>query len=514
MIMRTKFLKLSYSLFALAVLAGCKKALDISPKQSISSESALSTRDNFNAALTSIYATLKSPRLYGRDLIAIPEVLADNGFATNKSGRLLNEANNVSGAHFTTSVYQLGYQSINQINLLLAKIGDVKDAVSTDRSIWEGQLYFLRGLYYFDLVRVYAYMPGAVVTAQNRGGVPLFTTYTDNVDSARAQLPTRAPIDSVYAQIVRDLVAANSRYITSSFTSTSDVSVANKAAIQGLLSRVHLYAKNYTECKRWSDSCITLAGSRLTTTASYVNNWRGPTHNETLFQVRFASTAENIGVNESLQTTFTTLVSLGSTVVGGFGDVVPTLTLLTDLGIVLSGGMTTANFALTPVIASRTADVRNQLYDIGAARGTRKIETTKYLGKNGAINLDNVPVIRIAEIYLNRAEAMATTGSAVYNEVAALADLNTIITNRGLTAVTLTNTVPTTNALYEEILRQRRIEFAFEGHRFFDLKRLGRDLVKAPHYNNVAFTDYRILPAFPQREIDINPTGMSQNFGY
>ena len=62
-------------------------------------------------------------------------------------------------------------------------------------------------------------------------------------------------------------------------------------------------------------------------------------------------------------------------------------------------------------------------------------------------------------------------------------------------------------------MRQRRIEFAFEGHRFFDLKRLGRDLVKAPHYSTVAFTDTRILPALPQSDIDGN-SNLKQNAGY
>ena len=117
-------------------------------------------------------------------------------------------------------------------------------------------------------------------------------------------------------------------------------------------------------------------------------------------------------------------------------------------------------------------------------------------------------MVRIAEVYLNRAEAMATPGSPVLNETAALADLNLIITNRGLPAVALTG-----NALYEEILRQRRIELAYEGHRFWDLKRLGRDLIKTPHYVNVAFTDARILAPIPQREVDGNPN-IKQNFGY
>ncbi|MFN5480022.1 MAG: RagB/SusD family nutrient uptake outer membrane protein, partial [Chitinophagaceae bacterium] len=193
----------------------------------------------------------------------------------------------------------------------------------------------------------------------------------------------------------------------------------------------------------------------------------------------------------------------------GFGDLVPTLSLLTQLGITIPGGNTTTNFGLSAAIASRSADVRNQLYEPGTSgRGTSKIECTKYIGKNGFINLDNLPVIRIAEVYLNRAEALSTPGSPVFNATAALADLNTIATNRGLTAFDLSG-----SALYEEVLNQRRLELAFEGHRFFDLKRLGRDINKGPHYLNVAFTDIRILAPLPTREVDGNKK-IVQNTGY
>jgi len=100
----------------LVVFSSCEKQLEISPRQSIEASTALSSKDAIDATITSIYATYKSARLYGRDLIAIPEVLADNGFATNKSGRLLNEANNVIGAHFTGSIWSGAYAAINQIN--------------------------------------------------------------------------------------------------------------------------------------------------------------------------------------------------------------------------------------------------------------------------------------------------------------------------------------------------------------------------------------------------------------
>jgi hypothetical protein len=525
--MRTYKIKILFSLLIIASLVSCKKALEIDPAQSIDAGTALTTKDNVNAAITGVYSRLKSARLFGRDLITHPEALADNGFATNKSGRLLPEANNTappsSGAsnHFTATLFQQGYFAINEVNLILSKIQGVADATPADKLNWEGQLLFLRALNHFIVAEVYSYMPGAIVAAQNRGGIPIMLSYTDNVDTARVTLPARAPIDNVYAQIVADLENANSKFGQAVTFNDGNVSVANKAAILGLLSRVNLYRKNYTEAKRWSDSCTSKFGSRLRTAAQYVNSWRQATHEETLFQVRFASTAENIGVNESLQTSYTTLVTSGGATTGGFGDLVPTLTLMTDLGItigtvntttgVITPGHNTTSFASANlVIASRTADVRNLLYEVGTSgRGLRKVETTKFLGKNGAINLDNVPVLRIAEVYLNRAEAEATTGSPVFDEAAALADLNVIVTNRGLPAfVGLTG-----SALYEEILKQRRVELAYEGHRFFDLKRLGRNLVKGPHYNDVAFTDFRILPPIPQREVDVNPN-MQQNFGY
>jgi len=500
------------------IFSGCDKQLEIAPRQSIDAADALTSRDAIEAAIINLYARFKSARQYGRDLITHPTALSDNGFATNKSGRLLPEANNTLNAHFTGTIWSNSYPGINQINLILEAIPglNLSPAISqTERDRWEGQLYFLRGLYYFDLVRVYAYIPGAVVAAQDRGGVPLSLQGISTADAALAFKPSRPPIDEVYTQIVADLTLANSKLLNPGL----GVNLANKTAAQGLLARVNLYRRNYAEAKRWADSCITLAGSKLTTTSNYVSNWRGATNSETLFQVVFATNGENIGVNESLQTSFTTLVTPGNqATTGGFGDLVPTISLLTDLGITLQGGMTTANFALNHVIATRSTDVRNLLYEPGTAgRGNIKVECTKFLGKNGFINLDNVPVFRISEAYLIRAEAKVANGSTVSDPAGALADLKTIKTRRytdytGSSQETDDNAMDPSQ-LFEEIIRQRRIEFAFEGHRFFDLKRLGRDLVKAPHYNTVAFTDIRILPPIPQADVDGNPN-LKQNAGY
>ena len=517
--MKKYFSKISILAAFIGLLAtGCQKQLEIQPRQSIDASTALSSRDAIEASITAIYARLKNARQYGRDLITHPEALADNGFATNKSGRLLPEAQNSLGAHFTGTIWTNSYAAINQINLTLESLStlSLNPAITqTERDRWEGQLYFLRGLYYFDLAKVYSYIPGALVPAQDKGGIPISTVGISTVEAALLFKPSRGTVDDPYTRAVADLTLANTKL----FNPGLGPNLANKAAAQGLLARINLYRKNYSEAKRWSDSCINISASRLTTTANYVAQWRGDTHTESLFQVRFATSAENIGVNESVQTSFTTLVTPGNPLsLGGFGDLVPTLPLLTDLGIALTGGMTTTNFAVNAVIASRSTDVRNLLYEPGSTgRGPAKVECTKFLGKSGFINLDNIPVIRVSEIYLIRAEAQATVGSPVFNMANALADLKTIKSRRYTdytgSAQEITDNTSTQDQLFEEIFRQRRIELAFEGHRFFDLKRLGRDLVKGPHYNTVAFTDIRMLPPIPQADVDGNPN-LKQNTGY
>jgi starch-binding outer membrane protein, SusD/RagB family len=516
--MNKYFLSLSLIAATLALtISGCKKQLEIEPRQSISSNTALTSKEAIDASIVSIYGRFKSARLYGRDLIAVAEALSDNGFATNKSGRLFNEAQNNQGATFTTTIWTSGYSGLNQINLTLQALAKIPGATAADTANWAGQLYFLRALTFFEMMKAYAYMPGAVVTSQDKGGVPVVLTGIESAASALALQPSRAPIDDVYKQIVNDLTLANSRLVSTGVGVAS--SLASKPAAQALLARAHLYAKNYSEAKRWADSAINSAGSRITAASAYVAGWRSENHPEALFQIRFATAAENIGVNESLQTSYTTLVTPGNTTTtGGFGDLVPTLTLLTDLGITLTGGMTTTNFALPASVSTRSTDVRNLMFEPGTAgRGNAKVECTKFIGRTGAINLDNVPVIRIAEVYLIRAEAQATAGSPVLNITNALADLKAVKSRRYTdytgSAQETTDNTSGQPALYDEILRQRRIELAFEGQRFFDLKRLGRDLLKGPHYNNIAFTDTRILAPILQADVDGNPN-LKQNAGY
>ena len=473
-------------LFILSVIlvSSCNDWIDVEPRTSIDSNNALNSEQRISAAMNGIYDRLQSTNLYGRDIIAIPEALSDNGRATNKSGRLNAEYRNQPNAHLL--VWELAYRTINQANLIIEALPARTELSQDVRDGYEGQALFIRGLMYLELMKAHAYSPQAKVDAQNRGGVPLILTGV--ADLPQVTYPSRATIEECYAQIYKDF--ANAAVKLEKTAASRAPAYATKGAALAMLSRAYLYGGDYAKAASTASDAIALVGSKLLTNAAYVAGFRSAVNPESLFEIVFV-TNENIGVNLSLQTSFTTLVSSGNrTVTGGFGDLVPTASLLADM---VSEADT----------ANNVHDIRRQLYELGTTgRGVAEIECTKFLGKNGAVNLDNVPVIRVSELYLTRAEAYAHLGQ----EAESHKDLNVIRNRAGLP-----NKFPTGTNLVNEILKQRRIELAFEGHRFFDIKRLGRDIIKMP--NNLPFIDFKVLAPIPSRELAANPN-LIQNFGY
>jgi starch-binding outer membrane protein, SusD/RagB family len=486
----------------------CKKQLEITPLSVLDETSALKTVSGVEGAITSVYSNLKSQSSYGRDMIAIPECLADNVRNSIHSNRLVGETSNANGFHFVN--WGNCYNSINNANLIMDAVAATSATITptptaADVNNWVGQLKFLRALNYFDLVREYSYIPGAVVAANDKGGVPLMLTGIRTSELASTAKPTRGSIAGVYTQIYADLNDAIAKLPA---TSTQFPFRATKVAAQALLARVALYNKDYATAKANADLVITARGTTLLTPANYVAGWRAAINPESIFEVAFATSGESLGVNTSMQSTFTSLAAPGGGT-GGWGDACTSISLINDLGITLAApasyGITNCN------VASRSSDVRNLLYEPGSTgRGLTFIECTKYMGKNGALYTDNIPVLRISDMYLIRAEALSSDpASPVYNLTNAIADLNLIRTNRGI-AVTAATTQPQVIA---DIIAQRRLEFAFEGHRFFDLKRLGKDIFKSPSYSDILFNDFRILPPIPTSDISLNPN-IIQNTNY
>ncbi len=502
------------------LFASCDKILDISPEDQIDAGVALTTKAGVSASIAAVYATMKGEVLYGNRLIGLGTALADDGMATNRSGRYNSEYRNIRGAHY--SHWSSSYVALNRINIILEGIPGISDPSITEaeRTAWKGELLFLRALYHFNLVNTYAYIPGAIIESANQGGVPILMSAISTAEGALNAETPRVGQEVVYDAIYSDLEEA-----ITLLPSINNVGTANKEAAQLLLSRAALYRKDFPKAVELANAVIASEGSRLLNADNYVAGFSAAINPESLFEIIFEQANESLGVNVSLQTLFTSLtermpderrdssdVYAGRTAEGrkaergGFADLVPTEDLLNALGITVDN-----NGSTEVLITSRSNDVRNMMFEVGAShRGVPYVESTKFLGKNGSINLDNTSVMRIAEAYLNRAEAYAEAG-AQQNVALALADVNTIRTNRGLSPVTgLTG-----QALIDEILLQRRLEFAFEGgHRFLDLKRRGMDINKPATNSTFNFDNVLLLPQIPVGDVDGSNNTIPQNNGY
>jgi hypothetical protein len=466
-----KILGLSCALF----LGSCDELLDVNPRQSIDAADALKTPEGIKSNLANIYSYLKTTVMYGRDFLPTAEALADNTRIINRAGgRYQSQGTNALNNHFGN--WDFAYGAINELNLLLEAL-PTANITAALRDETEGQAKGLRALMYFDLMRAYAYEPNMAPANANRGGVPLILKGV--LAPSQIELKARASQEEVYAQLYSDLtdavakapVAGGPYYMT-------------QVAANALFARVALYNQDWATAEKYATDALTAKGT-LVTNANYVSSWRAATHPESIFEVLFKNASESIGVNESVQSAYTTRVSLTSNTLGGYGAVVPTTAFL---------NLFAAN------------DVRKNLYELGVARSNSTvIECTKFLGKTGTIYMDNIPVIRVSEVYLIRAEARAKQG----NNTGALSDLNAIAlrANPGLTPFAgLTGTT-----LVDKIIEQRRLELAFEGDRWFDLKRRGKDVIKST--GNVTFDDPRILANIPVRELQSNPN-LVQNIGY
>jgi starch-binding outer membrane protein, SusD/RagB family len=514
------------ALLVLVLGQSCKKQLNIPSRNSIDADIALSNRAGIDGALNSVYSILKRESHYGRDQFSIPEAMADVAFANGRSSRLVGENRNTSGSNITAANWTGSYGGINEINLILAAIPKVSDAITGDKERWEGELKFLRAFLLFDLVRNFSYIPTYTVPAQDKGGVVINLVGFNNPVDAAAYFPARSSVAQCYAQIMKDLyeaiplLAANGRAATGSI----GTNYASKHAALALGSRIRLYEGNWAKADSFATAAIALTGGlgAMTNTGSYIAGWRNANHPEAIFQVWYATLGENIGQNTSLAATHTTLPAPGAYAQTrqGQGDLVPNAFLLNQLGIsgfpanltassCLSTNPATCPVIILPPTLTYSNDIRNKLFEWGANSSGHYIECTKWLGKNGSPNWDNTVVLRWPELYLNRAEARYKMS----NEAGAWADLNVIRLARYTGFVVPGVQDFTGQALLDEILRQRMLEFAFEGMRFYDLKRYGLNIVKSNPVVNLPPTDFRLLPRVPQTDVDGNPN-MVQNFGY
>lgn len=440
------------SVFALLLFfTGCDKLLDLEPSQTLSENVALDSDENIKNVLIGAYALFDEPSIYGGNLLRNCELLAGDG-EIQWVGTYIDPRQIFNKDMLTTNseVYvqwRDAYAVINTANNILSVINIVN---KDDQDRVSGEALFLRGLMYFDLVRFFGLQYQAGVQ-NTQPGVPIVLTPTAGISDA--SFVTRSAVEEVYAQVIADLTSAASK-----LPLDNDV-YASKGAANALLARVYLQMGNYANARDAANTVIGSGQYSLLPDYAEVFNQDDNT-SEDIFatqitpQNRFSSMTEFFSIRE-----------YG----GRDGDIE-----------ILNGHLN-----LYPA-----GDARKDLFFLGNGA----MRTGKWNNQYGVVNL-----IRLSEMYLIRAECNQRLGTTT--GATPLADYNRIRQRAGLIAagsVTLNN-----------ILLERRIELAFEGHRIHDQRRLKENVGTRP------WNDPKLLFPIPARELEANPKLKSQqNPGY
>jgi tetratricopeptide (TPR) repeat protein len=464
--MKRPFLKSAFLAVTLLVAASCAQKLEVQPLQSVDAVSALTTSGDVTGALIGAYDGIQSVNVYGGAFQYIPDLLGDNGeirFAGTFSSHIeiYNKAMTSNNTQ-VTATWNASYNAINRTNNVLANLSKVTEAT---RNRVEGEARCLRAMVYFELVRLYAKTWGDGDPTSNPG-VPLVLTPTKIVDPTPSDIAAlairRNSVAEVYAQVIDDLTKAES------LLPDNNNYYANKALAAGMLSRVYLMQQEYAKARDAANRVIAsglypLMGDWTSLFNNFLNTGSSQNPPEYIFMVRVT---EQDGVSD----------------------------LNTFYGLTLSSVPNTAG-RNDILILNRHL----QLYERGDVRGTffvregRGVSTLKYVDRFG-----NVPVMRLAEMILTRAECNFRLRTAVGDTPEN--DVNIIRQRVGL--------APLTTLTLDAILRERKLELAFEGFLLHDLKRTRR-----PVSNTLPWNSPKLILPIPQRETDANPN-LTQNEGY
>ena len=461
------------------------------PPTYLSDELALSTFEGIDGATAGNYRAVIS--WYGASFPLTFDVMCGNGMVGPvNTGRMRQEPAWNYTSTSTMGLWSSAYSAILGCNKALTAINEGKftrDGVSDEQiNNIKAENLFLRALAYFDLVRVYAqpygYIKANGITGVEAMGVPI--VLKDDL-SAR---PSRNTVAEVYENlIIPDLVEAE-RLMSDSYVRAGVkdvVATVTKPVIQALMARVYLHHEDWQLAADYATKVIKNGRFRLLSGDRFVSMWDGSVDvapqsgSEIIFEVYVS---QSDGSRSDLGDYLTAPEVAGG---AGYGDVRVSNDLINlyDATDVRLTGLTKTN--------SKYSGYR---------------WSTKYPGKNGQLAYNNVPVLRISEMYLIRSEAIYR--GATVSGVTAIDDLNRVATNRNAEAyasVTLDN-------LFEE----SRKEFLFEGHIFFDMKRLQKSLVRTDYdldsrTKNIDFPSYRWALPIPENDILYNDN-MDQNPGY
>ncbi len=428
----------------LLFLLGCEDQLNVEPTLSISDEAALTSEDNIKKLLIGTYEIDGSRNSHGgyvqifSELLGSDEQVSWNGTFTEPREALTKTmlANNfIIGA-----VWNNMYRVISQSNLVLDHLTLISD--DDERSRIEGEARFLRALNYFELVRLFG---------NTTKGVPV---RLQSISDFGGDLKiARSSTAEVYAAIQEDITKAVS------LLPDENEFYADKYAALALQARVNLYLGKYTEARDAAHLVISNTNKALS--ASFAKAFNQDENGvEDIYTMQVTSQS---GENQLIQ-------MYASEENGGRGG---------DISI---------NQAYLDIFDDPNDERAHFFYE----NEKGDLLTGKYTNQFG-----NVPVFRLAEMILIRAECNMRLNTTIGNQP--LDDVNVLRQRAGAAVL---NSID-----IQDILSERQRELAFEGLAIYDIKRTQSSVAGLP-YNSPKL----VLP-IPQAEIDANSL-MEQNEGY
>jgi hypothetical protein len=444
----------------------CKKELNLADPQGLKPEIALATDANIKRVLQGGYDALSSAALYGGDLQIMADLSGSDGElswkGTFNSYREIWGKNIITTNSLITGTWTRAYSAINIANSVIDSIGKVNAA---DQNRVKGEALFIRATMHFELVRLYAkdYTDG---TASANPGVPVVTKPTNSLPEVTK--PSRSSVEAVYAAIIADLTQAETL-----LPATNSI-YATKSAAGGMLSRVYLQKADYANARDAANRAITNATGK-SLLSDFMNNFNQSANtSEDIFAIQVN---DQDGAND-LQLFYSVDI---------FGARDGDIEVNNKHINLYNAGDTRVSVTSNPSKAGQFLFNTAFYTKYGAYRTTKWRDLYK-----------NIKVMRLAELYLTRAEANYRLGTAV--GAAPLVDVNRI---RSRAQATLLLAITSVNDIYLE----RRKELAFEGFSIHDAKRFKRTI------DGRAWNDNRLVFPIPFRELNAN-SNLTQNAGY
>ncbi|HLF45691.1 MAG TPA: RagB/SusD family nutrient uptake outer membrane protein [Chitinophagaceae bacterium] len=484
-----------------SLLAGCKKEyFNVGPTGDVDDAAIFTTTGNAANVINGIYRYLYSrfsaqnqPGQGGVMLMLdfmgedVHQAVASWYTPGNGCGGWVNQRND--SYLYVEYPFRLYYRCIGNANALIDKI-DEAIGTDADKNRLKAEALTMRAWAYFNLVQIYAKRYDKATVPNNQLGLSMPLSATDT------KLP-RSTVEEVYTQIKKDLADAITAFGTASAPPAgpqfkSHLSIRAAIAIRA---RVALTMQDYVNAAAYAKQVVDQGGHSLMTNTQYQAGFNDLSNPEWIW---------------------------GAFVQDDQGD-----TFGSYLGQISYNGNTSyirgvpkrINSALYGQITA--TDVRKKMWEPNPNTTNFPLPATNfsrspYMSRKFSIRnlptIGDVPYIRLAEMYLIMAEAYANTPG---KEVEARQALFTLAKNRDPNYVLSTNSG---QALIDEILFHRRVDFWGEGFRFFDLKRLNQPLDRSvvPNYVSASGGGTLQVPAgsilwqfvIPISELQANPNSV------